>query len=299
MKIVIVGGSGFIGSKISERLVKQGHSIISVDMIPPKISGVDFVKCACQISIPEDSKLTKVDVYINLAGRSIMGPWDESHKQSIYDSRIQTTKNLVSLFKNSSFQPKVFIQASATGVYGDRGEETLSEGSACGQGTFLSQVACDWEKEGSKVSRYGIRTVLLRQGTVLGQGGFLSALRPIYTKGLGGPVGRGLNWLPWIHVDDLVSLYVRVIQNEDISGVINAVAPESIRYKEFSKIYAHVLHRPHFLRIPTWIFRIKYRGFTDEITASQKVVSLRSWELGDCFVYKTVQRALEHIEYGK
>lgn len=298
MKIVIVGGSGFIGSKLSERFVKQGHSVVSLDMVKPRVAGVDFVKCACQDSVPSDSKLAKSDVYINLAGRSIMGPWTQEHKDSIFNSRIQTTKNIISLFKQSEFRPKVFVQASATGVYGDRGEEVLSEGSSCGEGTFLSHVASNWEREGSKASRYGIRTVILRQGNVLGSAGFLSALRPTYKWGIGGPVGSGNNWLPWVHIEDLISLYVKVVTTEDFSGVVNAVAPESVRYKEFSKTYAKILKRPHFLRVPKFLFRLKYRGFTDEITASQKVVSLRIWELGNVMQYKTLQDALTSIEYG-
>ena len=299
MKIIIVGGSGFIGSKLSERFVKQGHSVLSLDVNPPRISGVGFLKCFCEKSIPKDLKLQKPDVVINLAGRSIQGPWTQEHKDSIYSSRIETTKNLVSLFKDFNFRPKVFIQASATGLYGDRGEETLSEGSAHGEKLFLTHVALDWEREGSKAVRYGVRTVILRQGNVLGKHGFLEALRPIYKIGFGGPVGSGNNWLPWIHIDDLVSVYLKIISSEDASGVFNAVAPEIVRYLQFSRLYSKILHKPHFLRIPKFIFRLKYHDFTDEITASQKVVSLRLWEFGDCIRYKTLQEALNTIEYGK
>jgi len=298
MKIIIVGGSGFIGSKLSERFIKQGHSVVSLDIASPRVSGVGFLKCFCEKGIPKDSKLQNPDIVINLAGRSIVGSWDQEHKNSIYSSRIETTKNLITLFKDINFRPKVFVQASATGFYGDRQEEVLSEGSTGGTKLFLAHVVADWEQEAYKASRYGVRTVILRQGNVLGLHGFLESLRPAYRLGLGGTVGSGQNWLPWIHIDDLVSVYTKVISVE-ISGVINAVAPESVRYIDFSRLYAKLLHRPHFLRIPKCIFRLKYRDFTDEIAASQKVVSLRLWELGNCIQYKTLQEALNSIEYDK
>lgn len=295
MKIVIIGGSGFIGSRLSREFTRRGYSVVSVDRNPPKISGVAFVSCSGEESIPQVKLLENPTVVINLAGRSIVGPWDQEHKDSIYSSRIQTTQNIVSLFKNKLFRPEVFIQASAVGIYGNRGEEVLSEGSPVGTNTFLSKVASDWEKAGSQALKYGIRTVILRQATVLSSEGFLSNLIPLYKKGLGAPVGDGNNWFPWIHINDLISIYIRSIESESMSGVFNACAPESVRYKEFSRQLAKTLHRPHFFRIPRFLFRLKYKGFTDEITASQKVISLRLWESGIVFSCKTLQDALTSI----
>jgi len=295
-KIVIVGGSGFIGSKLSELLIKQGFSVVSVDRQSPKVSGVAFVKCSCEVSISRDDKIKNPYAVINLAGRSIQGPWNKEHKESIYSSRIQTTKNLIALFKDKDFRPSVLVQASAVGFYGDRGEELLTEGSNSGDILYLSKVARDWEKEASNALKYNIRTVIFRQGHVLGWYGFLGALRSLYKKGLGGPVGSGNNWMPWIHVEDLLRLYIYALNNNTISGVVNTVAPEVVRYKDFSKIYARVLGRIHFLKVPTWLFRLKYRGFTDEITASQKVSSLRLWEFRSCVQFKTLKEALDNIE---
>jgi len=296
MKVVIIGGSGFIGSKLSSELLRRGHSIVSVDRNNPSVSGVAFFPCSCEEKIPKTTMIRNPDCVINLAGRSIQGPWNQEHKDSIYASRITTTRNLVDLFKDKDFCPKVLIQASATGIYGNRGEEALSEGSSPGTDTFLSRVAHDWEREGSRASKYGIRTVILRQGNVLGISGFLSGIRSLYLKNLGGPIGSGINWFPWIHIDDLVRIYIQVIEIDSIQGVINAVAPESVRYKEFSKQYAISLKKKHFLRIPKIFFRFKYRGLTDEITASQKVISLRLWEIGSIIQFKTLQEALCAIE---
>jgi uncharacterized protein (TIGR01777 family) len=180
-------------------------------------------------------------------------------------------------------------------VYGNSDEETLSEGSPTKQNTFLAKVARDWEKEGSRALKHGVRTIIIRQGNVLGTLGLLASLRPIYEKGLGGPIGSGNNWFPWIHVDDLVSLYIHAIENTSFQGVLNAVAPEVVRYKEFSKTLARVLRKPHFLRVPKLFFRLRYRGFTDEITSSQKILSLRAWEFGDCFRFKKLESALNAI----
>lgn len=295
MKIVIVGGSGFIGTKLSQALVRQGHSVISLDMNPPSVSGVLFVSGSCEIAVPKSTVLAHPDVVINLAGRSIVGPWNTEHKTSIYTSRIETSKHLIQFFKDKDFRPKIFIQASATGVYGNRGEQTLSEGSGTKQNTYLAQVAHDWEREGSLAQKQGIRTIIIRQGNVLGKAGLLANLEPFYKAGLGGPVGRGDNWFPWIHIDDLVSLYLACIHNQGFMGIINAVAPEVVRYKEFSRQYAKALAKPHFVRIPKLFFRFKYKGFTDEITSSQKLTSLRMWELGDIIRFKTLEQALRDI----
>lgn len=295
MKIVIIGGSGFIGTKISKELVGRGYSVVSFDMNAPSISGVAFVSGDSSLPIPKNTLLSHPDVVINLAGRSIVGPWNKEHKQSIYTSRIVTTRNIVSMFRDAEFCPATFIQASAVGVYGTRGEETLSEGSSTKQNTYLAKIARDWEKEGARAMRQDVRTIIIRQGNVLGTGGLLSSLKPFYEKGLGGPVGSGKNWFPWIHIDDLVSVYVRCIQNQEFQGVVNAVSGEVVRYKDFSKLYAKILKKRHFLRIPKFLFRLKYRGFTDEITASQKVVSLRLWELGDFLRFKTLEKALRDI----
>lgn len=296
MKIVIVGGSGFIGSAISQAFARRGFSVVCVDMVPPKISGVDFVFADTTKNIPQDKKLKNPDGIINLAGVSIVGPWNKTHKDAIYSSRINTTKNLATLCKIQEFRPKFFIQASAVGFYGDCGEETLSEGSPSKQNTYLASVARDWEAEGSRIAKLGVRTVIFRQSNVFGSQGFLSVLRPVYKKRLGGPVGSGDNWLPWIHIDDLVSMYVFAAMEDSVSGIYNCVAPELVRYREFSKMYAKILRKPHFLRIPTWLFRLRYKEFTDEITASQKVVSLRTWEWGKVIRYGKLQDALQAIE---
>lgn len=295
MRIIIVGGSGFIGTKLSKELLRRGDSVTSVDLVPPKITGVAFVQGSYEKSSPQNMLLQSPDVVINLAGRSIMGPWDKEHKNSIYNSRIVTTHNLVASFKNKALCPKTFIQVSATGLYGSCDEETLSEGSMGKKNTYLSKVALDWEKEGSLAKKYGSRVVIVRQGNILGESGLLSALKPFYSKGLGGPIGKGNNWFPWMHVDDLVNLYIAIIKNESFEGVINAVAPEAVRYKEFSAQYAKALKKPHFLRIPKFFFRLKYKGFTEEITASQKVVSLRMWEIGNVVRFKTLKNALSDI----
>lgn len=295
MKIIIIGGSGFIGSKLSRELLRQGNSVVSVDLVPPNISGVAFVQGSYEKSVPDSQLIKNPDVVINLAGRSIMGPWNKEHKESIYTSRIITTRNLVSSFKDKNLCPKTFIQVSATGWYGDCGEETLSEGSPSKKNTYLAHVASEWEQEGSRAVKYGARTVIIRQGNILGESGIISALKPIYEKGLGGPVGKGKNWFPWMHIADLVQIYIAVIKNENFQGIINAVSPQSVRYQEFSLQLAKTLEKPHFLKIPKFIFRLKYRGFTEEITSSQKVVSLRVWELGNIITFKTLEDALANI----
>lgn len=296
MKIIIVGGSGFIGSQLAQTLATRGLSVVVVDRVKTSVAGVDFVFADTAKNIPEHSKLKHPDGIINLAGVSIAGPWNKKHKELIYNSRIQTTQHIVRLAKNKEFRPKFFIQASAVGVYGNAGESLVSEGTPSQKNTYLASVAIDWEREGSQMAKYGVRTVIFRQAHVLGLGGFLAPLRPVYRKGLGGPIGPGMQWMPWIHITDLINMYLFAIYQSEVSGVYNCVAPELVRYKEFSKLYAEVLGKPHILRIPLWLFRLRYRGFADELTASQKVISLRLWEWGPVIQYKKIKDALALIE---
>lgn len=296
MKIIIVGGSGFIGSKISQEFARRGLSVICVDKVKPKVAGVDFVFADTEKAFPQDPKLKNPDGIINLAGVSVNGPWTQKHKQAMYSSRIFTTKNLISFIKQKEFRPRFFIQASAVGIYGDAGESLLSEGTSSKKNTFLSHLALDWEKEGSQASKYGVRTVIFRQANVLGEGRFLAALRPLYARGLGVYVGSGNNWLPWIHISDLVAMYMFAAYQSEVSGVYNCVSPELVRYKEFSKIYAGIFGTKFVFRLPTWLFRLRFRGFADEITASQKVISLRLWEWGPVIQHKKIKDALTLIE---
>lgn len=297
MKIFITGGSGFVGSKLSDALIARGHKVFSLDLFPPKNEKVGFFKVDLSSStqgLPEE--FSGECALVNLAGVSIGARWNEEYKNKIYDSRVKTTKNLVSLVESGLIKPSVLVSASAVGVYGDRKDEDLDESSVLieNQG-FLAKVAQDWEGEAKKAEDFGVRTVILRQGHILGAGGLLQTLLPYYKLGIGGPIGSGKQYFPWIHIEDLITLYIECIENREISGVLNAVSPNPIRNKDFSKIFAKVLKKPHFLFIPVFVLVIKFGEFAKEIVKSQKVYPVVLNKLNFKFKYENLEDALKNI----
>ena len=296
MKIVITGGSGFLGSKLSEYFLEKGYEVVSLDIVPPRNTKVFFVKASISEEIPKNEKLCNPDAVINLAGVNVGRKWNSEYKKSIYDSRVLGTKNLIELFRDEKYRPKTLISASAVGIYGERGEKILDEDSEIleNQG-FLAKVAKDWENEAKKAENYGIRTVLLRQGHILGAGGLVETLLPYYKMGIGGPISSGEHYFPWIHITDLVKLYHFLIENYEISGPVNAVSGNPIKNKEFSQAFAGVLKRPHIFKIPLFVLKIKYGEFASEIVKSQKVVSKFSNKYEKFFEFTEIKNSLKNI----
>lgn len=294
MKAIITGGSGFLGSKLSEKLIEKGYDVVSLDIVPPRNPLVKFLKVDISKEIPKSDLILSPDVVINLSGANIGKKWNEEYKKSIYDSRILGTKNLVSFISSLENKPKAFISASAVGVYGDREDEILDESSEIKENQgFLAKVAKDWENEAKNAEKSGIRTVILRQGHILGMGGLIQTLLPYYKIGLGGPIGSGKQYFPWIHMEDLVNLYIYSIENTQISGAVNAVAGEPLNNKTFSKIFASVLKRLHIFFIPVFILKITYGEFAEEIVKSQRVISKKIDK--NFFKFSNLKDALKNI----
>jgi uncharacterized protein (TIGR01777 family) len=292
VKVIITGGSGFLGSEIAARLKARGISPIILDIVPPRDSTLDFVKANLSESIPEDDKLKNPYAVIHLAGAPIFGKWTKEKKKIIYDSRILGTRNLISLFKNEEFRPQVLVSASAVGFYGDKGEEEINLQTEKGEG-FLSDVCRDWEKESFTAENLNIKTTVIRNGLILGKAGLVKVLKPYYEWGIGGPIGNGKQWFPWIHVDDCAEIYIQTVMGKIDAPIINAVAPEQLRNKDFSKTFAKILKRPHFLFIPVFALRFLYGGFAKEISISQKIKSeVPNFE----FEHKTVLSALHNTD---
>lgn len=270
--IVITGGSGFLGAALSQTLLSRGYQVISLDIAPPRVEGVRHVHADLTGDALDDPQLQQPYAVINLAGKSINGSWTKQHKQLMRETRVDATRRLVAQFADPAYRPSVFISASAVGYYGDRGEVTLTENDPPGE-TFLAKLAQDWETEALRAADYGVPTTIIRNGFILGDSGLLGTFMPIYKLGLGGPIGDGSQWMPWISLDDCAELYATAVAGTQHS-IINAVAPEKVRNREFSRTLARTLHRPHLLWVPTFALRLLYDGFADEVTASQRVSSL-------------------------
>jgi uncharacterized protein (TIGR01777 family) len=268
--VIITGGSGFLGMAIAARLKARGIPAVILDVVPPRDASYPFVKADMARGIPEHETLMYPRAIINLAGVPIFGRFTKERKRAIYDSRVLGTRRLVETFTNPSRRPQCLVSASAVGYYGDARDAVLTSMSARGVG-FLADVAADWEAAAREAQTYGVATTIIRNGHILGRGGLLGVLTPFFRLGLGGPIGGGRHWMPWIHLDDCAELYVRAALGELAGDVLVAAAPDVVTNKTFSQHLADALHRPMFLRIPVVLLWIRYGGLAYELTTSQRV----------------------------
>lgn len=292
MNILITGGTGFIGSALCKRLLKDKHELFVLTRQPEKIKAP-----VCGISELKQLKV-KIDVVINLAGEPIANKrWSELQKQRIINSRIETTQNLVTYFKNTEHKPGVLINGSAIGYYGiGSGDESIDE-SVSGDNSFSSQLCQQWEKTALQAKDLGIRTCLLRTGIVLGKGGgALSKMLTPFKLGLGGKIGNGKQWMSWIHLDDLVGIILYCIENNELTGAINGTAPNPVNNTEFSKTLAKVLHRPSILPMPAFVVKLLMGQMGDELLLSgKKIIPLKVLDAGYQFKYQKLEPALLSI----
>lgn len=299
MKILVTGGTGFIGQKLVSDLLASGHDVFCVvrkEIPGHSRSGLTFISGETTRPGTWQEHLAGMDVLINLAGATISSPWTEAYKRQIYDSRIFTTRNLVAgLSENSQ---ATLISTSAVGYYGDRGEEILTEDSGPGSG-FLASLALDWEKEARMAENKGARVVLTRFGVVLGKaGGALQKMIPVFKWGLGGPMGSGKQWFPWIHVEDLLAAMKFVIENQDIAGPVNFTVPIPVRQKALAKALGRCLGRPAWVPAPGFMLRLVLGEFADSLLQSQKVIPAKLIDKGYRFQFLEIDPALENIVKG-
>jgi uncharacterized protein (TIGR01777 family) len=299
MHIIITGGSGYIGTKITERLLVNGHQVTILDRVAPRISHADcaFIKTDFSNSDGIVESVCSADAIIHLAGASIFNRWTPAYKQEIIDSRINSAAKIFEIVSASPRRPSVFISASAVGYYGDQGDTELTENAPAGT-DFLADVCVQWEAAAQRFTKLGMRTVSVRTAIVLGPGGgMMSKIIPLFKYGLGGKLGTGKQWFPWIHIDDLVSVYVTAII-EPIQGPINAVAPRIVQNTDFTMTLAHAMHRPALFKIPAWALRMVLGEFSRAVLSSQKVIpAVLSGKF--TFQYPTLDQALIAIGIGK
>jgi len=239
--------------------------------------------------------LCECDVIIHLAGAPIAHRWTKSYKQLILNSRIQTAQAMWDFLSKSKKRPKIFISASATGFYGDRGDELLDESGAAGN-DFLSSVCVEWEKAANAFAALGMRVVSVRTAAVLGpHGGILTKMIPLFRKGLGGKLGTGAQWFPWIHRDDLVNVYAQAVVDSRFVGPVNAVAPGLVRNIEFTKALGDVLRKPTIFPVPAFALRLCLGEFAEALLNSQRVIPKKLERFEFDFLYPEIQEALRQI----
>ena len=296
MRILLTGSSGLIGSALRERLRAGGHEVSRLARSPDQTAHDAFLWNPGAGTI-DDAALDGVDAVVHLAGESIAGRWTAAKKRRIRDSRIESTSLLSNTIAAVSRPPDVFVCASAVGIYGDRGDEELTEAGSPGEG-FLADVVVEWEAATKPAARAGIRVVNIRSGEVLSpDGGVLGELLRPFRVGLGGPLGNGRHYMSWISIDDEVGAIEHALLTEDLSGPVNLAAAEPVRNREFAKTLGRVLRRPAILRTPLTPLRLVYgREFVKEVLlASHRVNPAKLIASGYRFRHERLKEALSDL----
>ncbi len=297
MRALVTGATGFVGPHLLPLLDRPVVLTRDAARAQVELGGrdVEFYEHDLNQGPPPNDAFRVVNVVFHLAGESVAaGRWTRKRKQRIRDSRVLGTRHLVESLSRLSERerPRALISASAVGYYGSRGEETLTEGSSAGD-DFLAEVCREWEREAARAGELGIRTAMLRIGIVLGPGGgALQKMLPPFKMGLGGRLGSGRQWMPWIHVEDLAALFVHAATLGTIRGPINAVAPGVVRNRDFTKTLAKVLHRPAVFPAPYFGLRLLFGEFAKVLFASQKVEAQVATATGFSYRYPHLEEAL-------
>ncbi len=296
-RIVITGASGFVGKVLSEHFLEQGHHVTGMGTSgthPFSDTHDHFQWVSADTTQPGvwQKQVEQAHVVINLAGRNIFRYWTKKYKQAIYDSRVMTTQNVVDALAKGRDQ--VLLNASAVGIYGDCKETVLTETSPPGQG-FLADVCRIWEKQALQAEQKGARVSILRFGVVLGNGGALSKMLPAFKMFVGGPLGSGNHWFPWIHITDLTRAVAWLIENEDQYGVFNFTGPLPVRQKEFAKMLGAALNRPGFMPAPAFMIKLLMGELGASLLQSQKAIPDNLQSGGFSFEFPDVVSALNDI----
>ncbi|WP_214829014.1 TIGR01777 family oxidoreductase [Exiguobacterium algae] len=298
MKIAITGGTGLIGQPLVRALADAGHQVVVLTRHPrPRHGGVSFIEWLTPDSQPEN-ELQDVDAFIHLAGASINdGRWTHKQKQAILQSRLEGTKEVVRIIKQMKQKPQVVISGSAIGIYGENRSITYSESTPLPDRTnFLGNVCVLWEKEAEAIRDMGIRLVTMRTGVVLSNdGGAFPLMKLPYQFGVGGKVGSGRQWVPWIHLDDLVRLFVHLIETDSIEGPVNGTAPTPVTMDEFGKTLGKVMHRPHWIPAPSPLLKLALGEKSVIVLEGAKVVPTKALNHGFKFRYETLEPALKQL----
>ncbi len=304
MKVAITGATGFVGTRLVDRLNAEGHELLILTRKPDKAQRL-FPNSAYQnLEVvaykPTESgswqqAISGCDGVVNLAGEPIAeARWTPERKQEILLSRQLATQKIVEAIAGANPKPTVLVNASAIGYYGTSETATFDENSPSGN-DFLAQVCQTWEAEAEKVRASGTRLALLRLGIVLGMGGALAKMLPPFQLFAGGPLGSGRQWFSWIHRDDLVNLILFSLNRSEVEGVMNATAPNPVRMSEFCQILGEILHRPSWLPVPSFALEMLLGDGAKVVLEGQQVLPKRTLSTGFEYQYPTLKAALSEI----
>ena len=277
MKIAVTGSTGLIGSRLANAASRDGDQV---------------QRLGRQYSLQE---LEGCEAIVHLAGEPVAQRWNAEVKRRIRDSRVAGTRELVDAVSKLPNPPSAFVSASAVGFYGDRGDHILTEQSAPAQ-DFLAQVCQEWEQETRRAAAYGMRHVSLRFGIVLAtEGGALKQMLRPFRMGMGGPVGSGRQWVPWIHIADAVDLILFAVRNQHVKGALNATAPNPVRNSEFARSLGAALSKPAMLPAPEWGLKLLFGEMARVVVASQRAVPEAAQRAGFHFRYPELDGAFADL----
>ncbi len=295
MKVIIFGGSGFVGKHLTSYLVKTGNEVVLVSR-SKRLSQESLVRYITWSDLQEHVEpLEGADAIVNLTGETINQYWTPKAKTRILESRINSTKNVAYYVQKLKSKPKVVINSSAVGIYGMSESEEFDETSPISNNDFLARIVYEWERAADTIEPY-TRLVKLRLGVVFGSdGGALPKMLLPYKLFVGGRMGSGRQWLSWVHIDDLVRLIEFCIINEKVKGPINATAPTPVTNDEFGRAIGSVMGRPHFFPVPSSILRLLLGEMSQMVLNGQKVLPKKAMESGFTFTYPTIDLALKDL----
>lgn len=291
-RVAIIGVTGFIGRGLPALLAKEGFACTGVSR-----SGAGVLEGIDRWQTPDGLDLAGHHAVINLAGESIDRRWTDENRRKFHESRVGVTHQILENLRSLSVEqrPKVWVNASAVGIYGDRGDEVLTESAAPGEG-YLAELCQAWENATMGAEELGLRVVRPRIGVVLGRGGSaFEKLRLVYQLGLGGRLGSGKQWMPWIHLADLRAALVHAVTSDSLRGAANCAAPQLERNSDFTRKFARAMHRPALLPVPGFALKIALGGFGGALLAGQRALPAALEENGFRFRYPTLESALADL----
>lgn len=290
MRVAVTGASGLIGTSVTNRLLREGHAVLRLVRRPTRAE--DEVSWDPDAGTVDTARLEGIDGVVHLAGENVGERWTEEKKRRIRESRVRGTDTIARAVAGLERPPRAFVMSAGVGIYGDRGDEPIDESAAPGTG-FLADVGRAWEAAAAPAEAAGIRVVRLRFGVVLSRrGGALQKLLLPFRLGIGGRVGSGRQWLPWIAIDDAVDVIVRALTDERMRGIVNAVAG-STRNAEFTDALARAVHRPALIPVPAFGMRLLFGEMAEEtLLGGQRVEPRVLRELGHRFRHPDLPSAL-------
>ena len=297
MKFIIAGGTGFIGQKLMDILISEGHEIVILSRKPNQNSGkIKYVKWLEEGAAPEN-EIGSADGFINLAGVSINdGRWTLEHQKQIYDSRMIATGELIRIIEALPEKPSVLINASAIGIYPASLDTVYTEDSVEIANDFLARTVHDWEMKAASLETHGIRTSFMRFGVVLGrEGGALPLMALPYKLFVGGTMGSGKQWVSWVHVLDVARAIAFAIGNDNIRGPVNVTSPSPMKMRDFGKTIGSVLHRPHWLPVPSFAMKWVLGQKSALVLEGQHVKPQVLMNNGFDFSFPTLESALNDL----